>query len=338
MDADAAAEARDTGTRDTGTRDLEPIHLHPEVAPLFRAISNLDPPMETREPAEVRALMDGLALRDMPPRPDDVTVEDLRGEFAGRTIALRLYRPAGAAGPLPVMLYFHGGGWVIGNIDTHDRYVCELTRASGVAFVSVDYRLAPEHPYPACIEDAFESLLWVREHAGELGLDPDRIGVSGDSSGGTLATACTLLARERGGPRLAFQLLIYPVTDCDFTRASHHRWDGLLLTTTYSQWFWKLWCGDVLPETDMRAVPLRADLAGLPPAYVVTCEYDILRDEGELYAVKLMDAGVPTTLRRVVGVTHPFFRALHASPYVRREVHEMGHQVRRHLVDGERLA
>ncbi len=310
---------------------LEPIRLHPEIAEFFAGMSGLEPPMETRPPLEVRALMDGFAHRDMKPRPDDVVVVDHWGEFPGRRIRLRLYKPAGATGPLPVMLYFHGGGWVIGDIDTHDRYVCELTRTSGVAYLAVDYRLAPEHPYPACIEDAYASLLWVHEKAGELGLDPDRIGLSGDSAGGQLTAACTLLARDKGGPRIAFQLLIYPLTDDDFSRPSYHRWHGLLLTTPYMKWFWQHWYGE-LPARDVLATPLKADLAGLPPAYVVTCEFDILRDEGELYARKLMDAGVPTTLRRVPGVTHPFFRAMDISPYVRAEMAEMGHQIRRHLV------
>lgn len=310
----------------------EPIDLHPEIASLFAGMSNLDPPMEEREPADVRAIMDGFALKNMPPRPDDVVVEDHLGEFPGRTIRLRLYKPRGVEGPLPVMLYFHGGGYVIGNIDTHDRYVCMLTRSSGVAYLSVDYRLAPEHPHPAQEQDAFESLCWVHEKAASLGLDPDRIGLSGDSAGGQLTAACTLIARERGGPSIAFQLLIYPggMTK-DFTSPSYHRWDGLMLTTPYSKWFASL---RAAPGDDPVAFPiLHTDLKGLPPAYVVTCEYDICRDQGEEYAAKLMDASVPTTLRRVPRVTHPFFRAMHASPYIRREMREMGHQIRRHLVD-----
>lgn len=317
-----------------GTTDasrLEPVRLHPEIADFFAGMSGLEPPMEERPPLEVRELMNGFALRDMKPRPEDITVDDHWGEFPGRRIRLRLFKPKGVPGPLPVMLYFHGGGWVIGNIDTHDRYVCELTRASGVAYLAVDYRLAPEHPYPACIEDAYDALTWVHRKASEFGLDGERIGLSGDSAGGQLTAACTLLSRDKGGPKIAFQLLIYPLTDDDFSRSSYHRWDGLLLTTPYMKWFWRQWYGDT-PATDVLATPLKADLTGLPPAYVVTCEFDILRDEGELYARKLMDAGVPTTLRRVPGVTHPFFRAMDISPYVRAEMAEMGHQIRRHLV------
>lgn len=311
---------------------LKPIRLHPEIAGFFGSMSGLEPPMEEREAPEVRRLMDGFALRDMRPRPAGIEVEEHWGEFSGRRIRLRLYRPKGKPGPLPVMLYFHGGGWVIGNIDTHDRYVCMLTETSGVAYLAVDYRLAPEHPYPAAIDDAWDSFLWLHARAPDLGLDPDRIGLSGDSAGGQLTAACTLLARERGGPRIAFQLLIYPLTDHDFSRASYHTWDGLLLTTPYMQWLWRQWCGDLLPQDDVLTTPLKAKLHDLPPAYVVTCEFDILRDEGELYALKLMDAGVPTTLRRVPGMTHPFFRAMDVSPYVRSEMREMGRQIRRHLV------
>ncbi|MGE4167155.1 MAG: alpha/beta hydrolase [Xanthobacteraceae bacterium] len=301
------------------------------MATFFGAMSGLQPPMEEREAADVRALMDGFALKGMPSRPNTVTTQEFVAKLKGRDIKLRLFRPAGAKGALPVMLYFHGGGWVIGNIETHDRYVAMLCESSGCAYVAVDYRLAPEHPYPAAIDDAYESLCWIHDNAAVLNVDPKRIGVSGDSAGGQLSAACTLLAREKG-PHLTFQLLIYPLTDCDFERPSYHLWSGLLLTTPYMKWLWKQWVGDTLPVNDPLAVPLRTEsLKGLPPAYVVTCEFDILRDEGELYALRLMNDGVPTTLRRVPKSTHPFFRAMHVSPYVQAEMREMGHQIRRHM-------
>jgi acetyl esterase len=303
------------------------------MAPLFGRMSGLQPPMEERQPQEVRALMNGFALDAQRPRPDDVEVQDVVADLPGRSLRLRVYRPKGVAGKLPVMFFFHGGGWVIGNIDTYDRYVCFLTQASQVAFVAVDYRLAPEHPYPACIDDVYDSICWVHENADRFALDRTRMGVSGDSAGGQLSAACTFLARDRKGPKLSFQLLLYPLADCDFSRPSYDTWDGLLLTTPYMKWFWKHWAGDRLPVDDPRAVPLRQpDLRGLPPAYVVTAEYDILRDEGELYAMRLMDAGVPTTLRRLQGSTHPFLRAMNDSEYVRSEMREMGHQIRRALV------
>jgi acetyl esterase len=314
------------------TDALEPADLHSELAPYFTGISNLDPPMEERDPLDVRALMDGFAMRDMPPRPDDVVVEDHLGEFPGRSIRLRLYKPKGATGELPVMLYFHGGGFMLGNLDTHDRYVCELTRTSGVAYIAVEYRLAPEHPFPAANDDAYDAVLWVHENAASLGLRPDRMGVSGDSAGAHLSAICTFLARDKGGPDLKFQLLIYPGGFSDHNDwPSYNKWTGLLLTAKYSQWF----AGFYKPKAgDPLAYPLlQPNLKGLPPAYVVTCEYDVVRDEGEAYAMRLMEASVPTTLRRVPRVTHPFFRAMHVSPYVRREMREMGRQIRRHLVD-----
>jgi len=232
-----------------------------------------------------------------------------------------------------VILYFHGGGFVLGNLDKHDRYVCLLTQSSGVAYIAVEYRLAPEHPYPAANEDAIDAFLWVRAHARELGLNADRIGVSGDSGGAQLSAICTFHMRDRNGRAIAFQLLIYPggmKNVGGYSYSSYHRWAGMLLTTPYARWFEK---HRKAPKNDPYASPIvQTNLKGLAPAYVVTCEYDICRDEGELYAMKLMDASVPTTLRRVPGVTHPFFRAMHVSPYVRREMRKMGHQIRRHLV------
>lgn len=224
-----------------------------------------------------------------------------------------------------------GGGWVIGNIDTHDRYVCALTEASGAAYFAVDYRLAPEHPYPAAIDDCYDALCWIAANAARLGLDASRIGVSGDSAGGQLSAACTFLARRNDGPKLSFQLLIYPLTDRDTSRPSYHTWDNLLLITPYMEWFWRHFYGEGTPSDTLVVPPQEPDLAGLPPAYVVTCQYDILRDEGELYAMRLMEAGVPTTLHRVPGGAHPFFRAMSVSPMVRAEIREMGHQIRRHL-------
>jgi acetyl esterase len=308
------------------------VTLHPEIAAVFGAMTGLKP--EEREASEVRAIMNGFALASQQPRPDDIEVEDHVADLSGRSLRIRIYRPKGLKGRAPVMFYFHGGGWVMGNIDTHDRYACYLTQVSGVAFVSVDYRLAPEYPYPACIEDAFDSVCWVCDNDERLNLDASRMGISGDSAGGQLTAACTLMSRKRGGPKISFQLLIYPVVDYDMTRASYHEWgDKILVTYPYSMWMFKQFYGDTLPIDDPLAFPLREpDLSGLPPAYVVTCEYDVLRDEGELYAKRLMDAGVSTTLRRVQGSTHPFMRAMSESKYVRSEMREMGHQIRRALL------
>ena len=303
--------------------------IHPELRPLVDKLLASRTPLEGRDPIVFRALLDTSALDGSRPTPTDLEICDLVIELPGRHIRARLYRPKDVAGDLPLLLYFHGGGWMIGNIDTHSDYVCELTRTSGVAFLSVDYRLAPEHPYPACIDDAYEALLWAHRHAGSLGIDPARIGVSGDSTGAQIATACTFMVRDRGGPALSFQLLVYPLTDCDFSRPSYAAYDGLLLYPDYLRWFWTYWYGFDLPKGDPLAVPMQQpDLGGLPPAHIVTCEYDILRDEGEAYAERLSEAGVATTLRRVPGVTQPFFRAMAVSPYIRAETAEMGRRVR----------
>jgi acetyl esterase len=306
--------------------------LHPELSSMAR-LGQFDPPIEAREPAAARALLDGLALKAQGPRPASIETRDERVDLPGRSLRVRIYRPRDNSKDLPAMVHFHGGGWMIGNVDVDDRYVAFLAASSGVAFVSVDYRLAPEHPYPAAINDAYDTLCWIYVNAKRLGLDAEKLGVSGDGPGGQLSAACTFLARDKNFPRLSFQLLVYPVTDCDFSRRSYHTWKGLPLTTPYMQWFWRNLCGDQLPMDDPLAVPLRnPDLRALPPAYVVTAEFDILRDEGELYARRLMDAGVPTTLKRVIGAPNPFFRGMASSRYVRDEMREMGHQVRRALV------
>jgi acetyl esterase len=222
-------------------------------------------------------------------------------------LPVRLYAPE-ADGPLPVLAYFHGGGFVIGDLDTHDGTCRELAVGAECLVVSVDYRLAPEHPFPAAPEDCYAATAWLAEHCAELGGDPTRLAVGGDSAGGNLAAAVALMARERGGPPLAHQLLIYPVTDYAFETASYREnAEGYMLTLPMMEWFWNHYLADPAQGDNELASPLRAtSLAQLPPATVITAEFDPLRDEGEAYAQRLSDAGVKTQMTRYDGVFHGF--------------------------------
>jgi acetyl esterase len=225
----------------------------------------------------------------------------------GGPLRVRIYEAAGTR-PFPVVVYLHGGGWVVGSFETHDGVCRALAARTPCIVVAVDYRLAPEHRFPAALEDAWAATAWVAEHAASLGGDPERIAVGGDSAGGTLATACAMRARDRG-LRLALQLLVYPAADHRFDTPSYEECaEGYGLTRDALRWYWAQYLGSddgSAPE----ASPLRAsDLAGLAPACVFTAEYDPLRDEGEAYAARLEAAGVPVRLSRCEGLIHGFFR------------------------------
>jgi acetyl esterase len=230
-------------------------------------------------------------------------------------IPIRVYTPAGD-GPKPVIMYFHGGGWVIGDLDVCDNPVRRIANRTGAVVVSVDYRLAPEHTYPAAFDDCYAATAWVSEHAAELGGDPARIATCGDSAGGNLAAAVAIAARDRQGPPLAAQLLIYPVTDFNFTTGSYEEnGDGYLLTKGSMQWFWAHYLGAQDLGKDPFACPARADnLVGLPPTFIATAEFDPLRDEGEAYAATLRAAGVHVTAKRYDGMLHGFAWTLGATP------------------------
>ena len=223
-------------------------------------------------------------------------------------IPVRVYRPS-LANDLPALIYFHGGGFVICNLDTHDRVCRGLANASGCVVVSVDYRLAPEHKFPAAAEDAYSATRYVAEHAGEFGIDPSRIAVGGDSAGGNLATVVAMMARDRGGPALKFQLLIYPVTDFTehATQSERDYGRGHFLDEELMDWFADQYFATKAYRHLPYGSPSKAtDLRQLPPAMVITGECDPLRDQGEAYAEQLRHAGVPVVLRRYEGMIHPF--------------------------------
>ena len=267
--------------------------IDPVMAAVLDAFPVLFDDLTTIPAHEVRAAFES---REPTPGEDVASVEDLEVPGPAGNVPVRVYRPDGASEPAPVVVYFHGGGWVLGSIATHDGSCRALANRTGAVVASVGYRLAPEHPYPAALDDCFAATCWVAAHADDLGVDPGRLAVAGDSAGGNLAAAVCLAARDRGGPTIAFQTLVYPVTDLEPDRwpSMTANADGPLLTRAAMDWFIGHYAGDPPPLDDALAAPIRAaDLSGLPPAHVSTAGHDPLQDEGAAYAEALAAAGVP---------------------------------------------
>jgi len=226
------------------------------------------------------------------------------------TVSITIFRPAGVAGQLPAVLFIHGAGWVFGNDHTHGRLARELAKGAGAAVVFPNYTLSPEARFPVATEENYAAAQWIVAHGSDHGLDPSRIVVAGDSVGGNMAASLTLTAKERGDVRLIGQVLFYPVTDASFDTESYHEYaTGYFLRRDGMQWFWDQYTTDPHERNMITASPLRAtpeQLAGLPPALVITGEADVLRDEGEAYAAKLRAAGVPVIATRYQGIIHDF--------------------------------
>lgn len=283
--------------------------LDPQVADFLTSLG----PAANADPGEISVAQLRLQMKQtlgtLGTPPDVHRVEDRQAPGPAGPIRLRIYTPTADA-PAAAVVYFHGGGWVVGNLDTHDGLCRRLALASGCRVVAVDYRLAPENTYPAAADDAYAALSWVAENADQLGIDPRRIAVAGDSAGGNLAAVTALAARDRKGPLPAAQVLMYPITDSDFETGSYRDFaEGYMLTTAAMRWFWDQYAAAASDRIAPYAAPLRADgLAGLPPALVITAEYDPLRDEGEAYAGRLEGAGVPVELVRYDGMIHGFIR------------------------------
>lgn len=268
--------------------------LHPQAQALLKLIEqNNAPPTHTLSPIEARRMYRERRAYTQPAAPAVAQVQEL---MAG-TIPLRMYRPVEGSAPLPALVYFHGGGWVIGDLDTHDTLCRQLANASGCVIVAVDYRLAPEHPFPAAGADCLAATYWVRDHAAQLGINPKRLAVGGDSAGGKLAAVVSIAARDAGDMPLAYQLLIYPATDQRRSAASHtSNGQGYLLTRDTIAYFHDHYIPNPADDLDWRASPLlHADLSGLPPALILTAGYDPLRDEGLMYAQALSEAGNTAT-------------------------------------------
>ncbi|MCP5267345.1 MAG: alpha/beta hydrolase [Burkholderiaceae bacterium] len=264
-------------------------------------------PFEDLSVEDAREMIERVGYAIFGDGPAVAQLEDRRIPGPHGEIPVRIYRPD-VAGALPLLVYYHGGGWVVGNLETVDFPCRALANAAGCMVVSVNYRHAPEHRFPIPVDDCDAALRWVAEHAVQIGADPSRIAVGGASAGANLAAVVAHLARDRGGPALSMQLLTVPVTDYGLDTPSYRdNAVGYGLQRESMRWFWDLYLNDPAEGSDTRVSPLRAaDLSGLPPAFVMTAEYDPLRDEGEAYAARLAAAGVPTQLKRYDGMIHMF--------------------------------
>lgn len=287
-----------------------PVILDPDAQAVYKAFQEAGrPPYETLTAPEARELYLAARFATNPEPPELLSAEPLAIPAPHGSIPARIYTPKTLRrtdGLAPCLVFFHGGGWVIGNLDSHDVVCRKLAHEGELIVISVDYRLAPEHRFPAAVEDAVAATQWVADNARQLGIDAIRLMVGGDSAGGNLAAVTALAARD-AGPKLAGQLLIYPATDFAMDTPSHSEPEtSILLTHSVVRWFCNNYLGDADID-DWRASPARAKLAGLPPAYVLVAGGDPLRDEGNAYAERLRQAGVPVTYRFFPGQFHGFF-------------------------------
>ena len=285
--------------------------LDPESQRLIDLMAAANRPgWNTLTPQAARELYLSLRAGAQGPRPAEVTVVDRTIPGPAGDLPVRLYRPASAAADakLPALVYAHGGGWVFGNLDSHDVLCAQLAIEAGIAVFHVDYRLAPEARFPGAFDDVVAALKWVAANGASVGIDPTRLAIGGDSAGGNLAAAVAIWARDNGGPKLLMQLLAYPVTDAVARTESYRRYeDGYGLNAITMEWFFDHYTPDKTSRSDWRVSPLRAaSLAGLPPALVVTAGYDPLRDEGRAYAWRLQQDGTQADLVEFGGMLHGF--------------------------------
>ena len=289
--------------------------LLPEIQALLDQMDAWDrPPLEEQSVEQARAFhLQDAAVLNGPAAPVAVVEDQMVPGPAGE-LPVRVYTPDGSP-PFPIVVWFHGGGWVVGTLDTYDPLCRALAAAVPAVVVSVGYRLAPEHRWPAAVEDAYAATLWASRNAARLGGAQHRLAVAGDSAGGNLAAVVALGARDRGGPQVAFQLLVYPVLDAAAETASWREFaDGFHLTAAGMRWYWSHYLGQADGTAPDASPAQAAFLGGLPPALVIGASHDILRDEGEAYAARLREAGVDARAIRVPGVVHGFLRWRSVTP------------------------
>ncbi|QXH36564.1 alpha/beta hydrolase [Pseudomonas muyukensis] len=293
-------------------------------------------PIEQLSPKDARAVLAGAqaGVKLTLPKAD---VSEKTISVDGQAIRLTIVRPAGVKGTLPVFMYFHGGGWVLGDFPTHERLVRDLVVGSGAVAVFVNYTPSPEAHYPTAINQAYAATRWVAEHGKDIDVDGKRLAVAGNSVGGNMAAVVSLMAKDKGTPAIKYQVLLWPVTDANFETASYNQYaEGHFLTRNMMKWFWDNYTTDPKQRAEIYASPLRAtteQLQGLPPALVQTASADVLRDEGEAYARKLDQAGVPVTAVRYNGMIHDYglLNVVSQVPAVRAAMLQAGEALKVHL-------
>jgi len=291
-------------------------------------------PMEQTTPQEARQVLigaqKGVTLPSAQVAEKIITVN-------GQSIKLKIVKPDNATGTLPVFMFFHGGGWVLGDFPTHERLICDLVRSSGAAAVYVDYTPSPEAHFPVAINQAYEATKWVAEHGQEIGVDGSRLGLVGNSVGGNMVASVALQARQFNGPKIRYNVMLWPVTDANFNNASYNQYEnGYFLTKNMMKWFWDNYTTNVSDRNNILASPLRAtteQLKGFPQTLIQTAELDVLRDEGEAFGRKLDAAGVPVTVTRYNGMIHDYglLNPLSQEPTVRTALEQAGAALQNHL-------
>jgi len=285
------------------------MRLDPDAAAILERVREAGvPPWRSLPPVEGRQVYRERALLFQAEPIAVGTVWETAIPSRAGPLRIRVYRPDDGP-PRPIFIYLHGGGWTLGDLDTHDTVCRRIAVAADCMVVAVDYRLAPEQPYPAAMDDTIDAVCWVAEHGAELGGDPGRLALGGDSAGGNLTAGAAIRLRDEGGPRVALQVLIYPATQATFEMLAYYEnADGYFLTTADVVWFWRNYLGhDQAAAADPYAAPgVAADLRDLPPAVVITADFDPIRDDGDIYALKLRAAGVPVVAKRFRGMIHGF--------------------------------
>ncbi|EGH96919.1 alpha/beta hydrolase [Pseudomonas syringae] len=314
----------------------DPAIEHNTQAFLDALNSGTGKPIEQLSPKDARAVLVGaqagvkLTLPQADVSEKTITVD-------GKPISLNIVRPAGVKGTLPVFMFFHGGGWVLGDFQTHERLVRDLVAGSGAVAVFVNYTPSPEAHYPTAINQAYAATQWMAEHGKEINVDGKRLAVAGNSVGGNMATVVALMAKDKGTPALRYQVLLWPVTDASFDNGSYNQYaEGHFLTRNMMKWFWDNYTTDAAQRNEIYASPLRAtteQLKGLPPALIQTASADVLRDEGEAYARKLDQAGVPVTAVRYNGMIHDYglLNVVSQVPAVRSAILQASQELKEHL-------